>query len=91
MSIKSQALIFYPGGYGTLNELFEYLVLMQTAIVDTVPIICVGREYWKGLFDWLSSNPLERDYFISPQDIKLLHIVDDQADILSLLGANNVR
>ena len=46
MSIKSEALIFYPGGYGTLNELFEYLVLMQTGIVDTVPIICIDKGFW---------------------------------------------
>jgi len=63
MSIKSEALIFYPGGYGTLNELFEYAVLMQTGIVDTVPIICVNKKYWQGLFDWLKNNPLKNDFF----------------------------
>lgn len=65
MSIKSEALIFYPGGFGTLNELFEYLVLMQTGIVDTVPVICVNRKYWKDLFNWLKNNTLKKDMLIN--------------------------
>ena len=63
MSIKSEALVFYPGGYGTLNELFDYAVHMQTNIIDTVPIICVNKKYWQGLFDWLKENPLKKDFF----------------------------
>lgn len=85
MSIKSEALIFYPGGYGTLNELFEYAVLMQTGIVDTVPIICVNKKYWQGLFNWLEENPLKEDFFIHNTDIKLLHFLDDVDEILKLL------
>ena len=86
MSIKSEALIFYPGGYGTLNELFEYAVLMQTGIVDTVPIICVNKTYWQGLFDWLAENPLKEDFFIQAiRDLQLLHFVEGFSDLMRLL------
>ena len=86
MSIKSSALIFYPGGYGTLNELFEYAVLIQTGIVDKVPIICVDKKYWQGLFDWLESNPLKQDFFIhKDKDLKLLHFVDSLDEILEII------
>ena len=86
MSIKSEALIFYPGGYGTLNELFEYAVLMQTGIVDTVPIICVNKTYWDGLFEWLKNNPLKKDFFIHDlNDLNLIHFVDDHKEIIKIL------
>lgn len=85
MSIKSDALIFYPGGYGTLNELFEYLVLMQTDIVDKVPIICVNKKYWQGLFKWLKENPDKENMFIHDDDLKLIHIVDDIEDIMNII------
>lgn len=86
MSIKSEALIFYPGGYGTLNELFEFAVLMQTEITDTAPIVCVNRIYWQGLFDWLKNNPLKKDFFIHDiRDLNLLHFVDNFSEIIDLL------
>lgn len=86
MSIKSEALIFYPGGYGTLNELFEYAVLMQIGIVDKVPIICVNRKYWQGLFDWLKNNPLKKGFFIyNIKDINLLHFVDTIDEVIKII------
>jgi hypothetical protein len=86
MSIKSDALIFYPGGYGTLNELFEYAVLMQTGIVDTVPLICVNKKYWQGLFNWLEENPLQKKFFINgKKDVGLLHFADSSEEILKLI------
>ena len=86
MSIKSEALIFYPGGYGTLNELFEFAVLMQTGIVDTVPIICVNRKYWHGLFEWLEDNPLRKDFFMHDiKDLRLLYFVDELDEIIKLI------
>lgn len=86
MSIKSEALIFYPGGYGTINELFEYAVLMQVGIVDKVPIICVNKTYWQGLFDWLKENPLKEDFFINDiRDLKLLHFAENYEDIVGLI------
>ena len=92
MSIKSEALIFYPGGYGTLNELFDYAVHMQTGIIDIVPVICVNKKYWQGLFDWLKENPLKKDFFIdATRAMNLLHFVDDFSDIIGLLEKNRQR
>ncbi|MFA6461055.1 MAG: TIGR00730 family Rossman fold protein [Candidatus Woesearchaeota archaeon] len=88
MSIKSEALIFYPGGYGTLNELFEYAVLMQTGIVDKVPIICVNKKYWQGLFEWLKDNPLKEDFFIRKEDLDLIQYADSVEEILKLIEKN---
>lgn len=88
MAIKSKALIFYPGGYGTLNELFEYVVLMQTSMVDRVPIICVHTTYWQGLFDWLNKNAGEQDFFIDKEkDIGLLYFSDNHDEIVSIIDA----
>lgn len=86
MSIKSEALIFYPGGFGTLNELFEYAVLMQTEIADKVPIICVNKEYWNGLFHRLENNPMKEDFLIhGVKDLELLYFVDDVEEIIEII------
>jgi len=86
MAIKSEALIFFPGGYGTLNELFEYAVLMQTGIVDRVPIICVNKKYWKGLFTWLKNNPQKESLFIdNKNDLGLISFVDNLEEILKII------
>lgn len=87
MSIKSEALIFYPGGLGTLNELFEFGMLMQTGIVDKVPIICVNTSYWEDLFSWLKDKPLQMEFFIQgKQDLQLLNLVDEVQEIIELIG-----
>jgi len=92
LSIKSKALIFFPGGYGTLNELFEYAVLMQTGIVDIVPIICVNKEYWKGLFEWLQKNPLKNDFLIhNTKDLGLFHFVDCLDEILEIIEGQQAQ
>ncbi len=86
MSIKSEALIFYPGGFGTLDELFEYAVLMQAGIVDNVPIICVNRKFWQGLIDWIKEKMLKKGLLTNnEEDLKLLHFVDDLAEIAELI------
>lgn len=86
LALKSEILIFYPGGYGTLNELFEYATLMQTNMVDTVPMICVNENYWRGLFDWIKENPLKEDFLKHHMtDLKLLQFVDDHQGVLKLI------
>lgn len=92
MSIKSEALVFYPGGYGTLNELFEYAMLMQTNIVDTVPIICVHKGYWRGLFSWMRNHPMKENLLVHGQkDLHLLRLLDDQREIIEAIEAGSVK
>lgn len=83
LSIKSQALIFYPGGYGTLNELFEYIVLMQTEMVDRVPVILVGKKFWKGMLSWL--NEVHGEGYIRDADLELLRFVDSTDEIIDII------
>lgn len=72
----SQAFICLPGGFGTLDELFEALVMVQTEKVERFPIILIGKEYWGGLVDWIHTR-LVNEGMISPQDIDLLFVTDD--------------
>ncbi len=86
LSIKSDALVFFPGGYGTLNELFEFIVLIQLGFIDRVPIICVDREFWQGMFKWLESKPKLLGYYIeSQQDLKLIQFADSADEAIKLL------
>ncbi len=72
----AMAYVILPGGFGTLDELFEALTLIQTKRIKGFPVILMGSEYWKGLFDWLKKTML-RDNKISPEDLELFQIIDD--------------
>lgn len=84
LAIKSEALVFYPGGFGTLDELFGFIVLSQTGMADKVPIICVNKKYWKGLFAWAKKEMLPRK-LITKKDIKLIKFVDDTEEIIRII------
>ena len=73
------AYVIMPGGFGTLDELFEALTLIQTKRIKCFPVILMGSEYWKGLFDWLRKTML-RDNKISPEDMELFQIIDDPGE-----------
>ena len=70
------AYVIMPGGFGTLDELFEALTLIQTKRIKPFPVILMGSEYWTGLVDWLKKTML-RDGKISPDDFELIKIIDD--------------
>ena len=72
----SSGAIVFPGGFGTLDEMFEVLTLVQTHKVKRMPLVLVGSEYWQGLFDWLN-GPVMSTGMISPLDSELVHITDD--------------
>ena len=72
----AMAYVILPGGFGTMDELFEALTLIQTKRIKSFPVILMGSEYWKGLFDWLRKTMLG-DNKISPEDLNLLQIIDD--------------
>jgi uncharacterized protein (TIGR00730 family) len=72
----SIAFVFLPGGFGTLDELFEVLTLIQTERIPRYPVILMGRNHWEGLLKWLKGRLLEQAY-ISPGDLDLVTITDD--------------
>ena len=72
----AQGFIALPGGFGTLDELFEALTLIQTKKIARFPIILLGREYWEGLVDWIESTVLKKEQNISSEDLDLYKIVD---------------
>ena len=81
----SQGFVVMPGGFGTLDELFEAMTLIQTHKIDRFPIILVGVEFWGGLMDWIKSTLLTAHQNISPQDLDLFHLVDTADDVLAIL------
>jgi len=72
----AQAFVVLPGGFGTLDELFEAVTLVQTKKVTRFPVVLMGRAYWQGLLDWLRSTMLA-DGKIGEADLQLLHVTDD--------------
>ncbi len=79
------AYIIFPGGYGTMDELFEALTLAQTKRIKSFPIILYGSEYWKGLFDWMK-NTLVANGTIGKEDFALFSIVDSPEEIRFLIN-----
>ena len=80
----AQGFIVLPGGFGTLDELFEAVTLVQTQKVTSFPIVLMGTEYWGGLFDWLRSTVLDAGT-VSAKDIDLLHLTDDVDEAVRLV------
>jgi len=72
----ARGFVVLPGGFGTLDELFEALTLVQTRKVTRFPVVLVGTQYWGGLIDWLRASLLEGGK-IKPEDLDLIHVVDD--------------
>lgn len=72
----SQGFVVMPGGFGTMDELFEAITLIQTKKITKRPVVLVGREYWTGLVEWVKNVMLEKEHNISPDDMKFLTIVD---------------
>lgn len=76
----SQGFIGMPGGFGTMDELFESLTLVQTNKIAQFPVVLVGTEYWGGLLDWIKNTMLEKERNINPLDLELFKIVDTADD-----------
>lgn len=81
----ASAFIIFPGGFGTLDELFEALTLIQTERIDKFPVIVVGSDFWKGLLDWVEDTMLEEKN-ISREDLQLYTVTDDPDKIVDIIN-----
>jgi uncharacterized protein (TIGR00730 family) len=76
--------VVFPGGFGTLDELFESLTLIQTGKIRDFPVVLVGRDYWQGLIDWIDARPLGENK-ISPEDVERYTLTDDPEEVREIL------
>jgi uncharacterized protein (TIGR00730 family) len=82
----ADAFVIFPGGYGTLDELFEALTLIQTQKVQDFPVILMGTDYWGGMIDWIRGSLLA-EAAINQEDVDLLRLTDDPKEALRIIGA----
>jgi uncharacterized protein (TIGR00730 family) len=80
----SNAFVIFPGGFGTLDELFEALTLIQTRKINNFPVILFGSDYWRGMLDWLEGTMLKSKY-IGTEDRGLLHLTDSPAEVVEII------
>ena len=81
----SQGFVVMPGGFGTLDELFEAITLIQTKKIGRFPIVLVGRKYWTGLLDWIKQTVMDEEGNISPEDMDLINVVDDAHEAVKVI------
>lgn len=81
----AQAFIVMPGGFGTLDELFEVLTLIQTKKITPVPIVLMGTEFWSGMVDWIKNTMRDEFQTINPKDMDLIPIMDNPDDVVKYI------
>lgn len=81
----SQAFVILPGGFGTLDELFEAITLIQTKKIDNMPVVLVGHSYWDGLVQWIKTTMLQKENNISEDDLRFLHVVDSAEEVAAYI------
>ena len=91
----SLGFVIFPGGFGTLDELFEALTLIQTKKIRNFPVVLFGADYWAGMLGWIRDFAMKEGK-VTEQDLKLLHLTDSPAEVVkiivdsqSALGAEN--
>jgi len=81
----AQAFVVMPGGFGTLDELFEALTLIQTKKIEKFPVILFDTKFWSGLIDWIKKTLLEEYHYISPNDLDLIYLTDDPNEVVKII------
>ena len=86
----ARGFVIMPGGYGTLDEFFEAITLIQTERIEPFPVVLVGSKYWAGLFAWLKTTMLQAGN-ISPEDLALFSVVDHAKDVVAVMNKFNKK
>lgn len=81
----SQGFVVMPGGFGTLDELFEALTLIQTKKIGRFPIVLVGKEYWGGLFEWVKTKLVKESFNVGEADLELFNLVDTTTEAVEVI------
>ena len=79
--------MYLPGGFGTFDELFEVLTLVQTKKIDRVPIVLLGKSFWQGMLDWMKTEVLDNQKNIGENDFDLFLVTDDVEEAITYINA----
>lgn len=90
LAASAQAYVYFPGGFGTLDEFFEILTLIQTGKMQKIPMVCVGREFWDGLFDWVKRSPLAMGA-LTKKDMTLFNVVETAEEAFEIIKTSEDR
>ncbi len=82
----AQAFVYLPGGFGTMDELFEVLTLIQTGKISRRPLILMGVEYWRGLLTWIEEEMSKRNAYIAAEDLNLIDLTDDPEEVVDMIN-----
>lgn len=88
LAFASEVYVFFPGGFGTLDEFFELVMLVQTKKIKPLPIVLVGREYWEPLLGWIERDLYEKYRAIDKKDMDIYHLADSVDDAFKYIIAN---
>ncbi len=91
LAFAARAYVYFPGGFGTMDEFFEILTLKQTGKIRPIPIILVGKDFWQPLLDYIGTTLKEENHTISPEDTELYTLTDDFDEIISIISATESR
>jgi uncharacterized protein (TIGR00730 family) len=90
-SASAQAYVFFPGGFGTMDEFFEMLTLIQTGKMAPVPVVCIGQDFWNPLNGWIKQVMLEEQKAIDPKDMNIYTVVDTAEQAFDLIKETKER
>jgi len=82
----ASAVVVLPGGFGTMDELFETLTLVQTHKIDPFPIVLVGRKFWGGCLEWIKETLLDENKYIDADDMDIFHLVDKPDEVVQIIA-----
>lgn len=95
LTFSSEVYVYFPGGFGTLDEFFEIITLIQTKKIEPLPVVLYGKDFWEPLLRWFEKDLLKKHKTISKEDLDLFHVVDNVDDalkyILKNVNCNNIR
>lgn len=91
LAASAQAYVYFPGGFGTLDELFEIITLIQTGKMRSTPVVCVGKEFWSGLFDWVEKVQVQKYKTITAKERKIVKIVDSAQEAFEAVVGSEER
>lgn len=88
LTFASEVYVYFPGGFGTLDELFEIMTLIQTKKIEPIPVVLYGKDYWAPLIEFFHKTLLKKYETISPEDLELFHVVDSVDEAFKYIKKN---